>query len=136
MLRSPVGGCISLQDHPLARPATISGRPVKLLYVTGTTRETLLTSLSKEGWNVESIGLDGQQSFSRKLYDRDGAAVISVLHGFSTISYSAPGSQEARWKAWNIVGDFTPKETGYHYFDFFAVGPSESTGEVEPPTSV
>ncbi|KAJ8117588.1 hypothetical protein OPT61_g1245 [Boeremia exigua] len=133
------GGSAAVNAHYKITPwqglqASLGDR-VKLVYAKGTPRERLLTPLSKDGQNGQVLGLDGQPGFSRIFYEKDGVTEVSTLHGYSTSSYSALGSQESLWKVLEIIGDFTPKETGEHYFAFSGVGTTEITIDDKPIAS-
>ncbi|KAJ5682886.1 hypothetical protein N7462_006051 [Penicillium macrosclerotiorum] len=109
------------------------GDQVELLYSKGFHRERLLPPIDGRASACGTvIGMDGKPGFSRLLYafNREsgrsvGEEPLSILHGFSQSAYSPLGSQESLWKALEIVGEFTPAETGSHYFACSGLGPTQ-----------
>ncbi|KAJ0162208.1 Beta-glucosidase B [Colletotrichum tanaceti] len=109
---------------------------VTFTYAKGAHKERLLPPITKEETAVGSIvGLDGQPGFSRVFRDfHNNPAVpagaaddgpVSTLHGYPSSAYSPLGSQESMWKTLDIVGDFTPSETGTHYLACSGIGPTQ-----------
>ncbi|KAH6689902.1 glycoside hydrolase superfamily [Plectosphaerella plurivora] len=122
------GGSAAVNPHYRVTPweglRAAFGDDVELIYARGTPRERLLTPISKDGLAGKVSGLDGQPGFSLVLKDRDGTSHVSTRHGYEKSAYSPLGSQESLWKTMEIIGDFTPAETGKHYFAFSGVGPA------------
>ncbi|KAJ6031777.1 hypothetical protein N7540_002509 [Penicillium herquei] len=109
------------------------GDQVELLYAKGFHKERLLPSIDSSTPTCGTVvGLDGQTGFTRLLLDFKKENVVtekiepaSTLHGFLQSSYSPLGSQESLWKTLEIVGDFTPAETGKHYIACSGLGPTQ-----------
>ncbi|KAH7139922.1 glycoside hydrolase superfamily [Dactylonectria estremocensis] len=123
------GGSAAVNAHYKITPweglKAALGNEIQLVYAKGTTRERLLSPITKGGPCGEVTGLDGQPGFSRVFYDKDGVSEVSTLHGHSTSSYSPIGTQESLWKTLEIIGNFIPQETGNHYLAFSGVGPTQ-----------
>lgn len=99
------------------------GDDVEFTYAKGTHKERLLPAI-RDGPCGKVIGLDGQPGFSRLFFKGDETEPVSVAHGYPTSAYSPLGSQESLWRRLEIVGDFTPTETGLHYFACSGLGPT------------
>ncbi|TPX11112.1 uncharacterized protein E0L32_007973 [Thyridium curvatum] len=92
------------------------GDSVEFTYAKGVHRERLLRPIPIDGSQGKIVGLDGQPGFSYLLYDLDNTSEpTSTRHSYPNSTYNPLGSQETMWKILEIVGDFTPKETGNHY---------------------
>ncbi|WQF83670.1 Putative glycoside hydrolase, family 3, glycoside hydrolase family 3 domain, immunoglobulin [Colletotrichum destructivum] len=104
---------------------------VTFTYAKGAHKERLLPPITKEATGSNTVGaivgLDGQPGFSRVFHDfhNPGADPVSVLHEYPNSAYSPLGSQESMWKTLDIVGDFTPSETGTHYIACSGIGPTQ-----------
>lgn len=100
------------------------GEDVEFTYAKGAHRERLLPAINKDGDCGVVVGLDGQPGFSRLLFKPDEEEPASTKHSQQTSAYSPLGSQESLWRRLEIIGDFTPKETGLHYFACSGLGPT------------
>ncbi|KAH7349250.1 thermostable beta-glucosidase B [Plectosphaerella cucumerina] len=100
------------------------GDSVEFTYAAGAHRERLLPPLNKNGSCGQIIGLDGQQGFTRLLFDEGKEEPVKVSHGQTHSAYSPLGSQESLWRALEIVGEFTPLESGSHYIACSGLGPT------------
>ncbi|KAH8660149.1 glycoside hydrolase superfamily [Xylariales sp. PMI_506] len=102
------------------------GDKVQFEYAKGAHRQRLLAPINKDGKCGAVVGLDGQPGFSRLLYEMDNTTTpVSVLHGYETSSYSPLGTQESMHKVLEIIGDFTPSESGSHYIACSGFGATE-----------
>ncbi|OAK96915.1 hypothetical protein IQ06DRAFT_282455 [Phaeosphaeriaceae sp. SRC1lsM3a] len=97
---------------------------VKFTFAKGAHRERLLPPIKKEDECGRVVGLDGQPGFTRLLFENGKSDAVSTLHGYPNSAYSPLGSNESFWKALEIVGDFTPSETGTHYIACSGLGPT------------
>ncbi|KAL1893045.1 hypothetical protein Sste5346_006726 [Sporothrix stenoceras] len=76
-------------------------------------------------------GLDGKAGFTIRFYPAttDGQIVTgsepNVVHGHPTSSYSPLGTQTSLNKVVEIVGDFTPAESGNHCLSCSGIGPTQ-----------
>jgi beta-glucosidase len=95
---------------------------VDFTFAKGAHRERLLPPIKKEDACGRVVGLDGQPGFSRLLFEEGKSEPVSTLHGYPTSAYSPLGSNESFWKSLEIVGDFTPAETGSHYIACSGLG--------------
>ncbi|KAM5344629.1 hypothetical protein ACJ41O_013164 [Fusarium nematophilum] len=99
------------------------GEDVEFTFAKGAHRERLLPAI-RDGPYGSVVGLDGTSGFSRLLFKADQTDPVSTLHGQPTSAYSPLGSQESLWRRLEIVGDFTPSETGTHYIACSGLGPT------------
>ncbi|KPM41411.1 Beta-glucosidase B [Neonectria ditissima] len=100
------------------------GDAVTLTYAKGAHKERLLPPISRDGSCAKVLALDGQPGFTRLLFEGADTEPTSVLHGQLTSAYSPLGSQESLWRRLEIVGDFTPAESGEHYIACSGLGPT------------
>lgn len=100
------------------------GDAVELQHAKGYHRERLLPPLSDNRGCGSVVGLDGNPGFTRLLFEDTQADPTSTLHGTPASAYSPLGSQESLWRTLEIVGDFTPTETGRHYIACSGLGPT------------
>ncbi|EMD94381.1 glycoside hydrolase family 3 protein [Bipolaris maydis ATCC 48331] len=123
------GGSAAVNAHYKITPwnalQTTLSHGVQMTYAKGVHRERLLKPIEKDGDCGKIMGLDGQPGFTRLYFEEDSPAPTSVLHGFERSAYSPLGSQESIWKHIEIVGHFTPRETGTHYIACSGVGPTK-----------
>ncbi|KAF4806552.1 Beta-glucosidase B [Colletotrichum siamense] len=126
------GGSASVNAHYRLPPwdalHAALGEDVEFSYAKGAHKERLLPPISADGRVGKIVGLDGQPGFSRLFYDFHGQAgdePVSVLHSYPNSAYSPLGSQESMWKTLDIVGDFTPAESGTHYIACSGIGPTQ-----------
>ncbi|KAK2009773.1 hypothetical protein LZ32DRAFT_564223 [Colletotrichum eremochloae] len=126
------GGSASVNAHYRLPPwdalhAALGGDDVTFTYAKGAHKERLLPPISLDAQVGTITGLDGQPGFSRVFYDhgKEDAGPVSVLDGYPSSAYSPLGSQESMWKTLDIVGDFTPSETGTHYIACSGIGPTQ-----------
>ncbi|KAF4964595.1 hypothetical protein FSARC_7501 [Fusarium sarcochroum] len=96
---------------------------VEFTYARGAHRERLLPAISPDGLCGTVVGLDGKPGFSRQLF-KEGEDTPVSTKGQPTSAYSPLGSQESLWRRLEIVGDFTPAETGNHYMACSGLGPT------------
>ncbi|KAM0546188.1 hypothetical protein ACHAPJ_010972 [Fusarium lateritium] len=99
------------------------GDDVQFTYARGAHRERLLPAISPDGLCGTVVGLDGKPGFSRQLFKEGEDEPVSTK-GQPTSAYSPLGSQESLWRRLEIVGDFTPAETGNHYMACSGLGPT------------
>ncbi|GKT46627.1 beta-glucosidase B [Colletotrichum spaethianum] len=125
------GGSASVNAHYRLPPwdalHSALGDEVTFTYAKGAHKERLLPPINQDGKVGKITGLDGQPGFSRVFYDfgREDAEPVSVLNSYPNSAYSPLGSQESMWKTLDIVGDFTPFETGTHYIACSGIGPTQ-----------
>ncbi len=123
------GGSASVNAHYKITPWDAMhaglGDSVELVYAKGVHKERLLPPLTKDTSFGTIVGLDGQPGFSRLLYDLGSDSPVSTLHGYETSLYSPLGSQESLYKNLEIVGDFTPAESGNHYIACSGIGATQ-----------
>ncbi|KAF6788168.1 thermostable beta-glucosidase B (glycosyl hydrolase family 3) [Colletotrichum sojae] len=126
------GGSASVNAHYRLPPwdalHTALGEDVTFTYAKGAHKERLLPPVAPDGRVGSIVGLDGKPGFSRLFYDfhgKEGDEPVSTLHSFPSSAYSPLGSQESMWKTLDIVGDFTPAETGEHYIACSGIGPTQ-----------
>lgn len=100
------------------------GDSVTFTFAKGAHRERLLPAINTSGDCGSVVGLDGKPGFTRLLFEGDATDPVSTLHGQLTSAYSPLGSQESLWRRLEIVGDFSPRETGQHYFACSGLGPT------------
>ncbi|TDZ58418.1 Beta-glucosidase B [Colletotrichum trifolii] len=128
------GGSASVNAHYRLSPwdalHAAYGPDVEFTYAKGAHKERLLPAISHTGEVGTVVGLDGQPGFTRLFYDHvhgqadNGAEPASTLHGHPSSAYSPLGSQESMWKTLDMVGDFTPRESGTHYMACSGIGPT------------
>lgn len=124
------GGSAGVNAHYKVTPwdalNTALGDSVEFTYAKGVDKARLLPPISKDGTSGSVVGLDGQNGFTRILYDVNSPETPdSTLHGFALSAYSPLGSQESLWKILEIVGDFTPTESGSHYIACSGIGSTQ-----------
>ncbi|EOO01585.1 putative thermostable beta-glucosidase b protein [Phaeoacremonium minimum UCRPA7] len=124
------GGSAGVNAHYKVTPwdalNSALGDSVEFTYAKGVDKARLLPPISKDGTSGSVIGLDGENGFTRILYDVNSPDTPdSTLHGFALSAYSPLGSQESLWKILEIVGDFTPAETGNHYIACSGIGSTQ-----------
>ncbi|GKT86449.1 thermostable beta-glucosidase B [Colletotrichum tofieldiae] len=121
------GGSASVNAHYRLSPwdalHSALGDHVTFTYAKGAHKERLLPPISQQGNVGKIVGLDGQPGFSRVFYEfgKEDAEPVSLPNS----AYSPLGSQESMWKTLDIVGDFTPFETGTHYIACSGIGPTQ-----------
>jgi beta-glucosidase len=102
------------------------GDNVQFTYAKGAHKQRLLAPISKDSKCGTVVGLDSKPDFTRLLYDiSDTSKSTSELHGYENSVYSPLGSQEAMNKMLEIIGDFTPNESGAHYIACSGIGSTE-----------
>jgi beta-glucosidase len=101
------------------------GDSVNFTFAKGAHRERLLPPIpAGDSACGKVVGLDGQPGFTRLLFEDGKADPISTSHRFPKSAYSPLGSQESLWRALEVIGDFTPAETGAHYIACSGLGPT------------
>ncbi|CAG7562368.1 unnamed protein product [Fusarium equiseti] len=99
------------------------GEDVEFVFAKGAHKERLLPSIRPDGSVGTVVGLDGKPGFSRQLFKEGEETPVSTT-GQPTSAYSPLGSQESLWRRLEIVGNFTPSETGSHYIACSGLGPT------------
>lgn len=99
------------------------GEDVEFVFAKGAHKERLLPAIRPDGSVGKVVGLDGKPGFSRQLFKEGEKTPVSTT-GQPTSAYSPLGSQESLWRRLEIVGDFTPAETGSHYIACSGLGPT------------
>jgi beta-glucosidase len=123
------GGSASVNSYYTVTPwdglHSALGDSVKFTFAKGAHKERLLPSLDKRNTAPGTVvGLDGQPGFTRNFYNPGESTPSSVTHSW-TCSYFTPfNNDESVWKVLEIVGDFTPAESGDHYMACSGLGPS------------
>jgi beta-glucosidase len=124
------GGSAAVNAHYKITPwdafQNACGGDVELVYAKGARRERLLDPLGKNDRRGTITGLDGQPGFSLSFYDPSHpTSPTAVMHGYEKSAYSPMGSQKSLWKILELVGDFTPAETGNHCLAGSGIGRTE-----------
>lgn len=101
------------------------GNSASFIFSKGAHRERLLPPITKDDTSVGTVvGLDGNPGFSRLLFKVGETEATDTQGSYPKSAYSPLGSNESFWKALEIVGDFTPSETGTHYISCSGLGPT------------
>ncbi|KAK4118553.1 glycoside hydrolase family 3 protein [Parathielavia appendiculata] len=123
------GGSASVNAHYKVTPwdgllAALGDSAAEFVYAKGVHRQRLLSPLTiNSKATVGSVtGLDGHPGFTRLLYEPGNPDPVSTLHGYASSAYSPLGSQESLNKIVELVGDFTPNESGAHYMACSGIG--------------
>ncbi|PKS12506.1 hypothetical protein jhhlp_000713 [Lomentospora prolificans] len=125
------GGSAGVNAHykitPFDALQSALGDSAEFTYAKGVHRERLLPSISKDDTSVGTVvGLDGQPGFSISFFEpSDLSKPVSTQHGLEKSAYSPLGSQESIWKVLEIVGDFTPSESGSHILAASGIGSTQ-----------
>ncbi|KAJ4003868.1 hypothetical protein NW752_011996 [Fusarium irregulare] len=99
------------------------GENVEFVFAKGAHKERLLPAIRPDTFVGTVVDLDGKPGFSRQLFKEGEETPVSTT-GQPTSAYSPLGSQESLWRRLEIVGDFTPSETGSHYIACSGLGPT------------
>lgn len=122
------GGSASVKAYyyitPEAGLRAALGDEVEFTYVKGAHRERLLPPLTKQGTAGTVTDLEGQPGFTCHLYEHGQQEPVIVKRGYASSAYSPLGSNESYGKTIEIIGDFTPSETGAHYIASSGFGPT------------
>ncbi|KAJ5408257.1 hypothetical protein N7509_002140 [Penicillium cosmopolitanum] len=122
------GGSASVNAHYKVTPESglkaAFGDDVEFSYAKGAHFERLLPPLSLEGTFGTVVGLDGAPGFTHQLFDAATEELVIKKDGCPLSVYSPLGSNESRDKVVEIIGDFTPLETGSHYIASSGFGPT------------
>ncbi|KAK4235178.1 glycoside hydrolase superfamily [Achaetomium macrosporum] len=121
------GGSASVNAHYKITPwealHAALGDSAEFVYAKGVHRQRLLSPLSKDSSAAGSVtALDGQPGFTRLLYEAGNPEPVLTLHGYASSAYSPLGSQESLNRVVELVGDFTPNESGAHYMACSGIG--------------
>lgn len=100
------------------------GEDVEFTFAAGAHRERLLPSINMDGSCGTVFGTNGQPGFTCVLSRDTDNEAVKTSHGHSLSAYSPLGSQESLWKVLEIIGDFTPLESGHHYIACSGLGPT------------
>ncbi|KAL3478320.1 glycoside hydrolase superfamily [Aspergillus californicus] len=123
------GGSASVNSHYQITPEmglkAAFGDDVEFTYSQGAHRERLLFPLSAEGPEGTVTGLDGSSGYSLLLKSDEKQSAVS-RHGLSASEYSPLGSNESFQRTLEIIGDFTPAETGLHYISCSGFGSTQA----------
>lgn len=113
------GGSASVNSYYRVTPEeglrSALGDEVEFTHAKGAHKERLLPHIHKDGNVGKVTGLDGNHGFTCRLFAEGQEEPAIVKNGYPCSSYSPLGSNESFWKSVEIVGDFTPVETGSHY---------------------
>ena len=102
------------------------GNDVEFTCAKGAHRERLLAPLGKNDRRGTVIGLDDQPGFTLSFYDPSNpASPLATKHGHEKSGYSPLGTQESLQKILELVGDFSPAETGNHCLAGSGLGETE-----------
>lgn len=122
------GGSASVNAHYKVTPEeglkAALGDHVQFSYAKGAHLERLLPPISKDRLVGALTGLDGKPGFSLLLFEEGKEEPSVTRHGYPASAYSPLGSNESYQKIIEIVGDFTPTETGSHYIASSGFGPT------------
>lgn len=100
------------------------GSHAKFTFAAGAHRERLLPPLSKNSSSGSIVDLSGRPGLSRVFFDpqKTDQEPTKVVHEQTSV-YSPLGSHDSLWQTLEIVGDFTPSESGRHYLACSSLGP-------------
>lgn len=123
------GGSASVNSYYTVTPweglTRALGDSATFTFAKGAHRERVLPAIQIEDTACGTvIGLDGQPGFTRIFYDFGKTEPCAIRHGYSISSFSPFTSQESIWKVLEIVGDFTPADSGAHYMACSGLGPT------------
>jgi beta-glucosidase len=123
------GGSASVNAYYKVTPeeglkAAFKDDDVKFLYAKGAHKERLLPALSRDSTVGAVTDLEGNPGFSLFIREKDTDNLAATRHGYHTSSYSPLGSNESYQRNVELVADFTPLETGSHYFACSGLGPT------------
>lgn len=123
------GGSASVNAHYKVTPEeglrAALGNDVEFCYAKGAHKERLLPPLSLDGAFGTVVGLDGHHGFTYHLFDAATGDLAVSRDGRPLSLYSPLGSNESYDKVVEIIGDFTPLETGSHYIACSGFGPTK-----------
>lgn len=101
------------------------GDSATFTYAKGAHRERVLPSIDKNDTTCGTvIGLNGQPGFTRNFYDPGTTVPTATSHAWATSAFSPFSTSESLWKVLEIVGDFTPADSGEHYMACSGLGPT------------
>ncbi|KAF9893078.1 hypothetical protein FE257_012489 [Aspergillus nanangensis] len=100
------------------------GNDVEFSYAKGAHRERLLTPLSSNEFTGRVVGADGAPGFTLSIFEPGSENATITRHGHISSVYSPLGSNESYKKIIELVGYFTPTETGEHYIACSGLGPT------------
>lgn len=122
------GGSASVRSYYRVTPEeglrAALGKDVEFTYAKGAHRERLLPPLTSESEAGTITDLDGQPGFTCHLYEHGQETPVIVKRGYPSSAYNPLGSRESYDKTIEIIGDFTPTETGAHYIASSGFGPT------------
>lgn len=123
------GGSASVAAHYKVTPEeglkAALGDEVELIYAKGAHRERLLTPLSSNEFTGKVIGADGAPGFTLSLFEPEKENTVVTRNGWVSSLYSPLGSNESYQKIIELLGYFTPTETGEHYIACSGFGPTQ-----------
>jgi beta-glucosidase len=99
------------------------GHVCQLHFAKGAHTGRFLAPLINDENKTTIVGLDGEPGWTRCLYTADADELTETKHGQHS-SNVAPFNPETFSKIVEFTCDFTPKETGPHYFAISGVGPT------------
>ncbi|TPX14742.1 uncharacterized protein E0L32_005137 [Thyridium curvatum] len=78
------------------------------------------------GMKDNVVGLDGKPGWTLNFYPQGSSTPNEVKHQFPAASSSPIGSDASKkWTTMELIGDFTPTETGEHYYAASGLGPTQ-----------
>ncbi|KAJ4263351.1 hypothetical protein NW762_006169 [Fusarium torreyae] len=99
------------------------GDVAQLHFAKGAHTSRFLAPLINDENKGTVVGMDGQPGWTRHLYAADTSELTETKHGERSPN-TAPFNPETFSKIVEFACDFTPKETGPHYFAISGVGPT------------
>ncbi|KAH6647081.1 family 3 glycoside hydrolase [Truncatella angustata] len=120
------GGSASVQAHykiaPLDALKEAFGDSTDLVFAKGAHTERLLLPVGEDASAGSIIGLDGKPGFTLQLLNKDTNTVEETKNGQPSSNVSPIGSRATFFKIVDLIGDFTPAETGSHYLGCTGLG--------------
>ncbi|KAB8200195.1 beta-glucosidase B [Aspergillus parasiticus] len=123
------GGSASVNAYYKVTPEeglrTALGDDVEFIYAKGAHRERLLIPLYSNELTGKVVGANGASGFTLSFFDPGKENAVITRHGFVSSAYSPLGSSESYQKVIELLGYFTPTESGKHYISCSGFGPTQ-----------
>jgi beta-glucosidase len=120
------GGSASLNAHYKISPwegmQAAVGDSTELTYAQGAHTQRILAALGEDKSAGTFVGQDGKPGFTLILSNKDSGEVEELVHGQPSASVAALGTQKTLLKNVEIVGSYTPSESGAHYLGCTGLG--------------
>jgi beta-glucosidase len=123
------GGSASVNAHYKVTPwdalQEAIGDSTELVYAQGAHTQRIMLPIGEDSSAGSVVDMDGKSGFTLQMSSMDKDNLEKTVKSLPSSSVSPIGSHNTHFKIVELIGDFTPAESGSHYLGCTGLGPTQ-----------